>query len=39
MYSQEDIKRMIEKLKNKISYNMDEEISYYMNMNGTIILK
>jgi hypothetical protein len=36
MYSNQDIKDMMDKLKDTISSSMETEISYYLNMNGTI---
>jgi hypothetical protein len=38
MYSNEDIKEMMERLKGIVSENMESEISYYLNMNGNIFI-
>ena len=38
MFSKKEVSDLIETLKDKITYQMDKEMSYYLNMNGIYII-
>lgn len=38
MFSKQEVSEMFENLKDQVSTNMDNEISYYLNMNGKVLI-